>query len=142
MKKDKRLVGIDYGEARIGLSTAMENSMVAMTGKTVQATKDPQKNAQAVIAALTDYDVLRFVIGLPTHMDGRESPMSEKVRLFAKTLEEETNIPCDLWDERLSSKQVESLMREGGAKRKKRAEKTDCLSATLILQSYLESKLI
>lgn len=142
MKKDKRLVGIDYGEARIGLATAMENSMVAMTGKTVQATKDPQKNAHAVIAAVADYEVTQFVIGLPTHMDGRESPMSEKVRLFAKTLEEETNIPCDLWDERLSSKQVESLMREGGAKRKKRAEKTDSLSATLILQSYLESKLI
>jgi putative holliday junction resolvase len=142
MAKTKKQIGIDYGEARIGIAQALEGSMVATVRGIIKGTGDPKKNVELLLAELQDIEAIRFIVGLPIHMNGTESIMSEKVRQFAKHLELATGVPVDLWDERLSSAQINNLLKEGGVKRKERNKKSDALAATLILQSYLESKLI
>jgi putative Holliday junction resolvase len=84
-------------------------------------------------------EVEKFVIGLPLHMSGKESNMSEEVRAFGDLLEEMSQKEVVYFDERLTSSLVESMLKEGGLSRKERARHTDQLSATVLLRCYLDS---
>jgi putative holliday junction resolvase len=134
-----RIVGIDFGLKRIGV--AISNSLLsfAMPIGKVERVKDDKKTLQNLMHLLKEYkDITKFVIGLPLHLSGKESAMSLDVRKFATFLENETKIPVEFVDERLTSKTAEGLLREIEMKRKERKNHVDTLSATLILQTYLE----
>ena len=137
-----KIIGIDYGRARIGLASADEGLMIASPSTTLKGAKTPLESAKIVADHLDLKNTTRFVIGLPLHMDGKESPMSEEVRLFAKSLEEITDKQIILWDERMSSMAATSLLKGASLSRKKRTGKVDPIAASIILQSYLESQLI
>lgn len=134
-----KTVGIDYGMVRIGLAVSDDRSIMAFPLKCIQALKDHKKTAEAIIQELSKSDVDSFVIGLPPLMSGKDSDMTREVRAFAKVLEEASGKTVALWDERLTSKEIEKLLIEGNVKRKKRSKFIDPLSATLILRSYLDS---
>ena len=105
----------------------------------VMRTKNDKETIKDLLHLVKDYeDIKKFIIGLPLHLSGHESEMSIAARKFAAFLEAETKIPIEFIDERLTSKTAESLLREGEMKRKKRSDHVDTLSATLILQTYLE----
>lgn len=134
-----RVVGIDFGMKRIGV--AISNSLLsfAMPIGRVERIKNDKQTLLNLMHLLKDYkDIDRFVIGLPLHLSGRESEMSAEVRKFAAFLESETKIAVEFIDERLTSKTAEGLLREREMNRKERKNHVDTLSATLILQTYLE----
>ena len=79
-----------------------------------------------------------FVIGLPLHLDGKESTMSAAAREFAAAIEEKTGISCEMIDERMTSRAAEAILMEQSMSRKKRAQAVDVVSASLILQTYLD----
>jgi putative Holliday junction resolvase len=79
-----------------------------------------------------------FVLGLPLNMDGSEGPRAQATRQFAADLLKAIPLPLCFWDERLSSFAAESLLIEGGVKRKKRGQVIDKLAATVILQGCLD----
>lgn len=133
----KRIVAIDYGMRWIGLAVTDPMGIFALPLTRIERSKDPKKDVAKICSLVTD--IQSFVVGLPIHMSGKESDMSKIVREFAKVLEEVTGKPVALFDERLTSRQAENLLRERDMNRKKRAEVSDILSALLILQSYLES---
>ena len=134
-----RIVGIDFGLKRIGVAISDTFSSFALPIGKVERVKDDQKTVQNLLDLLKIYkDVKKFVIGLPIHMSGEESPMSLEVRRFANFLEQETKLSVEFIDERLTSKTAEALLREREMNRKERKNYVDTLSATLILQSYLE----
>ncbi len=91
-------------------------------------------------AALKEYKVDAIVMGLPLLLNGKEGPMTAEVKQFSQYLAKVLGIPVILWDERLTSAQVERSLRDSGVNRKKRAEQVDTLAASLILQSYLDLK--
>lgn len=91
-----------------------------------------------LLILLSEYEVEQFVIGLPLHLSGHESPMSLAARKFADTLAGRTGKPVTFIDERLTSKTAEALLREQDMNRKRQKTCVDTVSATLILQSYLE----
>jgi putative Holliday junction resolvase len=77
-----------------------------------------------------------IVLGLPRHMDGREGDLAPKVRRLARRLRRRLSVPIWLWDERLTTAEVERRSREaGGGSRHK-----DDLAATLILQGFLDAE--
>jgi putative holliday junction resolvase len=135
-----KIIGIDFGMARIGLAISDASKFMAFPFCTIQAGKSHQETLKTLLAEVSKEPCEEFVIGLPLLMNGRDSEMSLLVRDFAKSLEEETSKKVHLWDERLTSKEIEKLLIQGDVKRKKRSKMLDTLSATLILQSFMDVK--
>ena len=135
-----RILGIDYGQVRTGLALSDMSETLASPLKTIKMAKDPKISIEKLLKEIAEHTIVRLVVGLPLLLSGKESNMTQTVKVFAKNLETASSLPVILWDERLTSKEVERLMIEAKVKRKKRTSHLDTLSATLILQSYLDSK--
>jgi len=134
-----RILSIDYGKKRIGLALSDPMKILASPYKTLQTGKNHAETVSFLQKEIEVNNVEKIVMGLPLHLSNKESELSEEVRALAALLEEKTSLPLVLWDERLTSKEVDRVMRAGDVKRKKRAQHVDTLSATLILQNYLDS---
>jgi putative Holliday junction resolvase len=138
-----RVAGIDHGTARIGVAISDERAILARPLPCLKAGKTLEDTAKIIAAELSKHTPLgSIVIGLPLHMSGHESPLSEEVRKLAVLLQDLCKVPVSLWDERLTTAQVEKSLKGDGMRRKKRSEVVDSLSAALILQSFLDSKLL
>ncbi len=133
-----RVLGIDFGMKRIGIARSDPMKMIAFPIKTIIAGKTLEETADLIIKELEGVETI--VLGLPLLLSGEDSDTTTTVRKFATILEEKSGLPLILWDERLTSKQVEKLMIEGNVSRKKRASYVDTMSATLILQNYLDGQ--
>ena len=134
-----RILGIDFGEKRIGLAVSDPLGFTAQGISTL-----PHTGLKNVIEALAgicrQHEVREIVIALPVNMNGSLGPKATEILQLVPRLEAALSLPVKTWDERLSSKQVGRLMIEGGVSREKRKKESDRLAAVLILQSYLESK--
>ena len=140
-----RILGVDYGKARLGISLSDESLIIASPLPYLEAQRKMEMTLKKLINLIDDLkgdakEINEVVIGLPYKMNGTLSPMGEEIKQFAALLEEGSSYKVTLWDERLSTVQAERAMREGGLSRKKRSKSIDSLSAVLILQSYLEMK--
>jgi putative Holliday junction resolvase len=133
----KRILGIDVGEARIGLALSDELGMLAHPLETVQArTGNPIKQ----IAALIEREsVATVVIGLPRNMNGTYGPAADKVREFAAKLQALTPCTVKFWDERLTTVAAQKQLHEAGRNAKTSRAVIDQVAAQLILQGYLDS---
>jgi putative Holliday junction resolvase len=132
-----RLLGIDYGRVRVGVAISDETRFLARPLCCLENKKD---FVEKLKHELKSYKVDAIVVGLPLLMSGKESPMTAEVKQFSEYLGKVIEIPIILWDERLTSAQVDRTLRDSGVNRKKRAEVNDTLAASLILQSYLDCK--
>ena len=132
-----RILGIDFGMRRIGLARSDLTKMIASPFKTILAGKTLRESATLVLQELQEIETI--VLGLPLLFSGKDSDTTRTVRTFGEILKETSALPLIFWDERLTSKQVEKLIIEGRVSRKKRSHCVDTVSATLILQSYLDS---
>lgn len=132
-----RLLGIDYGKARIGVAISDETHLLA---RPLCCLDNKPDFFDKLKTELKSYTIDQVILGLPLLMNGQDSPLSLEVRQFSQKLEDILQIPLILWDERLTSAQVEKSLKDFGVKRKKRAEVSDVLAASLILQSYLDFK--
>lgn len=136
-----RIAGIDYGEARIGLAMSDPGKFLASPLKAIKAARQLKDTAAAILIEFSAYEPIeKIVLGLPLMMSGKESPGSIKVRELAKILEELSGKMVVLWDERLTTAQVERTLKEAEMSRKKRARYIDAMAAGAILQSFLDSQ--
>jgi putative Holliday junction resolvase len=136
-----RLVGFDYGRARIGISLSDERKIIASSLLVLKVPKTLPlllKELEKVLAPYSPFDL--FIIGLPLLLSGKEGEMAEEVKAFGKALTDHFSVPCIFWDERLSSSQADRFMREDSLSRKERAQRIDTVCSTLILQNYLEAQ--
>lgn len=134
-----RVIGIDYGTKRVGLATTDPLQIIASPLETVRT--------HLIFQYLQEYcgkeDTEAFVVGMPRNLDNSETHATKHVEGFVKKLKK--TFPAHaifLEDERFTSKQALDAMIEGGTSKKFRREKgnVDKVSATIILQSYLEKK--
>jgi len=136
-----RILGIDLGEKRVGLALSDPLGYTAQGLETLRV-----KNKKETLASLAEIckknEVQEIVIGLPVNMNGSYGPKAEEVQTLVPVLEKITGVPVRTWDERLTSRQAGRLMIEEGLSRRKQRNNSDRMAATLILQSYLESKRI
>ncbi|MES2732982.1 MAG: Holliday junction resolvase RuvX [Bacteroidota bacterium] len=134
-----RIVAIDYGSKRVGLAVTDPLQIIATALDTVHS-KD-------VIAYLKAYEAKEgidvFVVGMPKRLDNTETNATPLVKAFVKNLQKNfLSIPVYLHDERFTSSMALQTMIDGGMKKKDRQVKgnVDKISATIILQSFLEQK--
>ncbi len=131
-----RVLGVDFGMKRIGLARSDPMKIIASPLKTILAGKTLEITADLIVKECEAVETI--VLGLPLLLSGKDSETTTTVRKFASILEKKSELPLILWDERLTSKQVEKLLIEGNVRRKQRAQYVDTMSATLILQNYLD----
>lgn len=134
-----KVLGVDYGEARIGLALSDSMRVVATPLETVPA--HPPKAAFRRIRELIDaHGVREIVVGWPLHMNGDVGERAEASRAFADKIRKQVpGLVSHLQDERMTSAEAERRMREGGAKAGRRKQLRDQLAAQLILQSWLDN---
>lgn len=131
-------VGIDPGDARIGVARSDPSGFLASPVETVRRAKgDLRRIAQIV----TESEAIEVVVGLPRSLQGTEGPAAAKVREFAATLARRVApVPVRLFDERLTTVSAESILRESGRHGAKRRAVVDQAAAVLILQTALDTE--
>ena len=135
----KRALGIDHGEARIGLAISDELGMLAHPLETIHLKTTP--DALARIAEIVTRDQIgMIVLGLPRNMNGTYGPASEKVKEFAEKLRAKVACEVKLWDERLTSVAAQRSLHEAGRNVKNSRDVIDQVAAQLILQGWLDSQ--
>lgn len=141
-----RIVGIDFGLARLGIALSDESKMLASPMTTIKAEKKADKTAEKVLKELiahqdaNRYTIEAIVVGLPLMMSGKSGFLADEVKHFVVLLKQLTSIPIVMWDERLTTVQAERSLREGNLTRKKRAQVVDAVAAVIILQNFLDHK--
>ena len=132
-----RVLGVDFGERRIGLAVSDELGVTARPLHAIES-RGYRADAAQVAEVARAQEAGAIVIGLPLHMSGETSPLAKRARRFAQALRAATKAPVELWDERLSTVEAEQAMAQAGLKRAKRRDQVDAAAAAVILQSYLD----
>lgn len=133
-----RILGVDYGEKRIGLAISDELEMVAMPVGVIHRTNEKEDIAK-IRELILEKKATLIVFGLPINMDGTPGKLGAATKAFAVKLTEAVNLPVDYYDERLTTLEAERMLTdEADISRAKRKGVKDKLAASLILQSYME----
>jgi len=133
-----RRIGVDPGSRRTGLAFAEPDVQVAYPLKTIE--HDGLRQAAALVADEARLaNAQEIVVGLPLRTDGTEGEAARRVREFVELIEAAITVPVILWDERLSTAEVERRLSRARVFGKKRRRVVDQAAAALILQSYLDS---
>ncbi|MDE7103801.1 MAG: Holliday junction resolvase RuvX [Bacteroidales bacterium] len=134
-----RILAIDYGQKRCGLAVTDPLKLIAHALETV-----PTANLDAYLADYLRREAVEtVVVGLPLQMDATPSGSTRYIEPFVKRFRKQyPQIPVERVDERFTSKMAFQTMLDAGLKKKKRRDKglVDALSATLILQTYMQKR--
>ncbi|KMM37569.1 Holliday junction resolvase RuvX [Guptibacillus hwajinpoensis] len=136
-----KTLGLDVGTKTIGVALSDAMGWTAQGLETVK--RDPE--AQDVIPdrlmeIIKGNDVSKIVVGLPKNMNGSIGPSGEACMAFADLIGEHTDLPIQMWDERLTTVAAERMLISADVSRKKRKKVIDKMAAVMILQGYLDSK--
>lgn len=134
----RRVMGIDYGTARIGVAVSDELQMLAHPTETITISKTPNPAAR-VAAIAQEKNVERIVVGLPRHMNGSVGASAEEAQKFAEKLKPLVTCEVRTWDERLSTVAAHRAMKEAGKTTRQTRGYIDQVAAQMLLQSYLDS---
>jgi putative Holliday junction resolvase len=134
-----RIAGIDFGTDRVGIAISDPAQSIASPYETY--TRRGEAADRARFRRLVEEEgVTRFVVGLPVHLDGRESIKSGEARRFGKWLGEATGIEVEYFDERFTTHEAELALAEAHLTKKRRKARLDKLAAQIMLSAYLEAR--
>ena len=125
--------------ARIGVAIADELGFMAHPRPFVPA-RPPARALAEILRLVRHEHVTRLLVGLPRNMDGREGMAARRVRKFVASLEEKTNLPIELVDERLSTVEAQARLHAAGRTEKSSRTRIDSASAAILLQSWLDGR--
>ena len=132
-----RLIGLDLGAKTIGLAVSDVERRLASPLRTL-ARGALQKDADALIAIFSEFEIAAIILGLPLDLEGRDGPRAQSTRAFARNLSMRTDLPIAYWDERFSTAVVTRSLIQNDVSRAKRAKVVDKLAAAYILQGALD----
>ena len=133
-----RLLGVDYGDVRVGLAVSDPDRKIAFPLATY--TRQGRDRDGAYFRALVKAEgVAGLVVGLPVHLSGREGLKAAAARAFAAWLTQTTGLPARFWDERFTTVEAESALWQAGLTHKKRKARRDKVAAQMLLQAYLDA---
>lgn len=132
-----RILGLDYGEKRIGVAVCDELGMTAQGLPTIER-KNKKRDLGILASVIGNYHVEKIIIGYPLRIDGTEGIQCQKVDRFVKLLETAFPLAVVKWPETFSTKDAEEILINSGVSWKKRKKKVDKLAACIILQNYLD----
>lgn len=133
-----RLAGVDFGTVRIGIAITDPEQIVASPYENYNR-RTPEKDADFFREFATQEKIVTFVVGLPVHMSGDSSRMSEAAMEFGRWLADSTGVPVVWFDERYTSSIAKQALAEGKLTHKQRKKRLDMLAAQILLSAFLES---
>ncbi len=132
-----KILALDFGEVRTGVATCDENEIISYPLETVI-----EKDITKLVKKISNIAVLNkakmILVGLPLNMDGSEGEKAIICKNFAKKLKIKTSLPVALWDERQSTKQALKYLANSNTKKNRKRKIVDTISATIILESFLQ----
>ena len=132
----KKIMGIDYGDARTGV--AISDLLCSIVGSTcVVPSRNQQKAIDDIVRIAKDNNVGEIVVGVPRNMDGTEGVRAQLCRDFADLLGEATGLPVTMWDERRTTVEAHNILSQHNYHGQKRKNAVDAVAASLILEGYL-----
>jgi len=134
-----RYLGLDVGRARIGLALADDVLRTARAHRTVPRHGD-DADLDAIAAVASEFEVTRAVVGLPLNMDGTEGGSARMARAFAARLGTRLGVPVELQDERLSTFEASTRLRDQGLSARDQKGLIDAEAAAVILQGWLDGR--
>lgn len=134
----KRTLGIDLGEARVGVAVSDDLGMLAHPMETIQVKAG--RVVERILEITKDKDIGTIVIGMPRNMDGSFGPAAQKAKEFIEALKLKTSCRVLSWDERLTTVSAQRSLHEAGKKAKEHRAMIDQVAAQILLQSWLDSQ--
>jgi len=133
-----RLLGVDYGERRIGLAISDPTGTIASPAGAIVRRAGKRAPVAEIIRRAEALEARGFVIGLPLDGNGNETPRCAEVRTVAAAIAARTGLPVDLVDERYTTAAALRAIREMGGSTRGRKADVDALAATVLLQHALQ----
>jgi putative Holliday junction resolvase len=130
------IISIDYGEKKVGIAVSNPEWTIAMPIDTIYE-QDQSTKIKKALEVVGKYSACAIVLGMPFNMDGTSSLQTQIVQKFATSMEEKTDLPIFLQDERLTSRAADSFLKSFGQSRKTRNNNDDSVAASMILESTL-----
>jgi putative Holliday junction resolvase len=132
-----RVLGLDYGERRIGVAVSDGLGMTAQPHSVIDLAEEDL--AAALLPIVAEYDIGRIVVGLPVTLSGAEGAVARRARAFAAEIAALTGLDVAMYNEQFTSVEAERVLLQAGARRSKRRSVRDKLAAAVMLQGYLDS---
>ena len=133
-----RLLGIDYGERRVGLAISDPTGTIASPAGAILRRAGKRPPVAEIVRRAEVLEARGFVIGLPLDGNGEETPRCAEARVVGGELTKRTGLPVEFVDERYSTATALRAIREMGGSHKDRKADVDSLAATVILQQALQ----
>jgi putative holliday junction resolvase len=133
-----RVAGIDFGTVRIGIAVSDPDRTIASPYENYTR-RGLDQDRRRMTRLVEEEDIKLFVVGLPVHLDGRESQKSLEARQFGQWLGEVTGVPVEFFDERFTSSEAEQFLLGAEMTSKRRKKRLDMVAAQIFLAAYLES---
>lgn len=137
MAQGTRILGIDWGERKLGIALSDETRCVA-SPHAVERCRTDKERITAILRHVQEQNVGVVVMGIPLSLSGEEGPTGRAVRRFSEMLEKRLQVPLELWDERLTTGSAQRALIEAGIRRSRRKELVDKVAASVMLQSFLD----
>lgn len=129
-----RLMGIDYGIARLGIALSDESGTIAAPFTTIKN----ENTVNKIKNIINEKKVEKIILGIPSDSEGRDTKQSKRIRNFHKKLEEKIDIPIELFDENYSTREAYSVLKQMGLSMKKSKKRVDEVAASIILEEYIK----
>lgn len=137
MAESGRFLGLDLGDARIGVAISDPQRRLAVPVGTVRT--GAPSDVRAIAALVAEHGVTLVVVGHPLLLSGEAGERAHHAERFAEVLGATLGIPVVLQDERLSTKEAERALRAAGRSAREARHRVDETAATVILQAFLDA---
>lgn len=134
-----KILAVDLGKVRTGLAVSDVGEVLA-SPLCVLKEKNPEILTEKINKICKNERISKIVLGLPKNMDGSEGESAQNAKDFGKMLEEKTQLPVVLLDERGTTITAHNYLNETNIRSKKRKGVVDAVAATVILQNYLDGQ--
>lgn len=140
MKKQMRILGLDYGSKTVGVAVSDALGITAQGLETIVRKEENKlrRTCARIEELIQEYEVTAIVLGYPKHLNNTTGDRAQKTEEFGALLERRTGLPVIFWDERLSTVSAERVLMESGVRRENRKAVVDKIAAVFILQNYLD----
>tara|TARA_B110000263_G_scaffold205450_1_gene186038 strand:- start:1693 stop:2121 length:429 start_codon:yes stop_codon:yes gene_type:complete len=135
----ERILGLDFGNKRIGISISDPSNIFALPHE-IYFRQNLDKDIEHINLISESNEIAKIILGLPLSLSGNQNQQTESTIKFKENLENKTTIPIETWDERLTSVQAQRSFEKPKSKKRSKQQKQyiDDVAATIMLQSYLD----
>jgi len=133
-----RLMGIDFGEVRIGIALSDPLQIISQPFRVIPNNDNTISEIQNIVKT---EEVEKIILGLPLNLDGEDTKKTLEVREFAEILKSNIDIPLIFWDERYSSVEANEKLKQMGYSIVESRKVIDKVAASIILKNYMEDQI-